>query len=765
MPLDPQASIANELASIINISQNGWSPRLAIKDRTNEDLTVDRVLQVSDWFGGVSTKPQVGLYIGSTGFVSDIADAINIRGDKGTDGLDAFENRSYNIQEANNSLDFLTVSANSDPQRGNNTLAFRIELSSPQGVYQGYDIQLSNQTAVNNSYQNAWTKLEPVRTLIESEAYYNLEFKYNTTTNAFNFRIRGITPTFMIVNLVMHELVGVTTYTILDNNSSNEGLYADTSEVKPFTFKINTTLVPIPKTGTMYNFGDSQTAQVNTSGKWYTSGGIILPQFQWVRLFATSNGKNLSVLNYGQGSTKMSWLPDQPFIKSVFNKTGNLPYFWTGVATVMGGWNNLDAGTDATNNGFFTVLERSHIAMIYRLLLDGYGGISVVGWGAGGSGDGTIDSWTTTGTSDSTALPVGESTVNIMPFYYSDNTGARYRTKLAIGQYCQFTLSGKSSVALFYETTQDGGAFDVFVNGVNAYSGTSLYINAGGNDLGSYPQAIILKNVPSTAEIKIESTSGNVYFLAYGHISASNSITQYRTVLYSTTTGNTNGHSDVVLQRSNKAIQNAVQCMSDNYNVFFVNSYNNWEQDVDSEKDDVSHLTISGCQHIATAYDQAIKLSYSPNDVIVDLKISGTVGVVPRFKTKNSIGDSLLSVDESSMRLAAEGPRIHLDDTAGILNEKYWDINATGGKLRWTALNDAKDAETEFFVVERIGFENFVATITAALTAKQFVLSDLNVAPASISDTGTKGEVRITADYIFVCVATNTWKRVPISTW
>jgi uncharacterized repeat protein (TIGR03837 family) len=38
-------------------------------------------------------------------------------------------------------------------------------------------------------------------------------------------------------------------------------------------------------------------------------------------------------------------------------------------------------------------------------------------------------------------------------------------------------------------------------------------------------------------------------------------------------------------------------------------------------------------------------------------------------------------------------------------------------------------------------------------------------APASASASGTAGEIRIDADYIYVCTATNTWKRVAIATW
>jgi hypothetical protein len=37
--------------------------------------------------------------------------------------------------------------------------------------------------------------------------------------------------------------------------------------------------------------------------------------------------------------------------------------------------------------------------------------------------------------------------------------------------------------------------------------------------------------------------------------------------------------------------------------------------------------------------------------------------------------------------------------------------------------------------------------------------------PASASDTGTTGEICWDANYIYVCTATNTWKRTAISTW
>lgn len=55
--------------------------------------------------------------------------------------------------------------------------------------------------------------------------------------------------------------------------------------------------------------------------------------------------------------------------------------------------------------------------------------------------------------------------------------------------------------------------------------------------------------------------------------------------------------------------------------------------------------------------------------------------------------------------------------------------------------------------------------VNGSVKSTQFRLSALNTAPASASATGTAGEIRIDASFIYVCTATNTWKRVAIATW
>jgi hypothetical protein len=57
------------------------------------------------------------------------------------------------------------------------------------------------------------------------------------------------------------------------------------------------------------------------------------------------------------------------------------------------------------------------------------------------------------------------------------------------------------------------------------------------------------------------------------------------------------------------------------------------------------------------------------------------------------------------------------------------------------------------------------ANFASSVSATDYKVSALNTAPASATATGTTGEIRYTADYIYVCVATNTWKRSAVSTW
>tara|TARA_R110000824_G_scaffold117470_5_gene269477 strand:+ start:4951 stop:5586 length:636 start_codon:yes stop_codon:yes gene_type:complete len=55
--------------------------------------------------------------------------------------------------------------------------------------------------------------------------------------------------------------------------------------------------------------------------------------------------------------------------------------------------------------------------------------------------------------------------------------------------------------------------------------------------------------------------------------------------------------------------------------------------------------------------------------------------------------------------------------------------------------------------------------ITTTGTASVGTLNTATATPASASATGTAGDMAWDASYIYICTATDTWKRVAISTW
>jgi hypothetical protein len=87
-----------------------------------------------------------------------------------------------------------------------------------------------------------------------------------------------------------------------------------------------------------------------------------------------------------------------------------------------------------------------------------------------------------------------------------------------------------------------------------------------------------------------------------------------------------------------------------------------------------------------------------------------------------------------------------VDETIGVLRLS---VSTAGNVLIGSSASDA----------------GYKLDVQGTARANQFYLSALNTAPASATATGTTGEIRIDASYIYICTATNTWKRSAITTW
>ncbi len=70
-----------EAVDVKGVGQKGWSPALAV---TREGAR--SVLKVFDWAGGEGAKPETGLYVGLNGLTADISAAMDMRGEKGERG-------------------------------------------------------------------------------------------------------------------------------------------------------------------------------------------------------------------------------------------------------------------------------------------------------------------------------------------------------------------------------------------------------------------------------------------------------------------------------------------------------------------------------------------------------------------------------------------------------------------------------------------------------------------------------------------------------
>ncbi|MEP1490440.1 MAG: hypothetical protein ABJK28_18625 [Algibacter sp.] len=73
------------------------------------------------------------------------------------------------------------------------------------------------------------------------------------------------------------------------------------------------------------------------------------------------------------------------------------------------------------------------------------------------------------------------------------------------------------------------------------------------------------------------------------------------------------------------------------------------------------------------------------------------------------------------------------------------------------------------FANNRVGIDKIATThaleVNGTTETTQYKLSALNTAPASATDTGIIGEIRVTTTHIYVCIAANTWVRSALVTW
>ena len=148
---------------------------------------------------------------------------------------------------------------------------------------------------------------------------------------------------------------------------------------------------------------------------------------------------------------------------------------------------------------------------------------------------------------------------------------------------------------------------------------------------------------------------------------------------------------------------------------------------------------------------------------VTTVDISGNVGIGTSSPSgKLSIqADATSDVDLRIFSDTAYTSRIYLGDTA----------SQTQGAIGYYNSADALFFQSNGSEHMRIDSSGSVLIGTTTTGASKFVVADdsiqVNTAktPASASATGTTGQIAWDASYIYVCTATNTWRRVAHGTW
>jgi hypothetical protein len=120
---------------------------------------------------------------------------------------------------------------------------------------------------------------------------------------------------------------------------------------------------------------------------------------------------------------------------------------------------------------------------------------------------------------------------------------------------------------------------------------------------------------------------------------------------------------------------------------------------------------------------------------------SGTAGYITFFAAPSGTsGTALHPANEEAFRISVPATGASFVSFGGI-------TSASPALKRSSATLQA-----------RLGDDSGYTTLDAQLRSQ-------GTAPATAAATGTAGDIRYDGNYIYVCTATNTWKRVAIATW
>jgi len=178
-------------------------------------------------------------------------------------------------------------------------------------------------------------------------------------------------------------------------------------------------------------------------------------------------------------------------------------------------------------------------------------------------------------------------------------------------------------------------------------------------------------------------------------------------------------------------------------------------------------ITIGGAVDINSTADISDTLTLSKPtgtglSVTADASVGGTLGVTGVSTLGEIDASGVADIADTLTLSKATGTGLDVTAsisvgsqlTAGTSTVSQTTVSADGFQTNNSSFTASSSAVSCSFGTT---FTTFDATITTCKITGS--------APASAGAAGTTGTIVTDADYIYVCTATNTWKRVAIATW
>lgn len=176
-------------------------------------------------------------------------------------------------------------------------------------------------------------------------------------------------------------------------------------------------------------------------------------------------------------------------------------------------------------------------------------------------------------------------------------------------------------------------------------------------------------------------------------------------------------------------------------------------------KANIASPSFTGLATVTNTTEQ-LRLSYdASNYVPFTVSSTGTLSLMPTGAQIN-IGASILFGSDFRNQVSTNNARFQLSNAGGIFTRNVADANPA------LTISQANASSTgNILTLNNNG--GTVASISqgGTISGVQLKVNNLNTAPASSTDTGVTGEIRVTAGFIYVCTATNTWVRTALTTF